>query len=746
MSRRAIALPWLLVGNLAIIGVVTAAARADSCQNSAFRTGPSAALPDCRAYELVTPAFKFGAAVTRLKAADGSHVQFSSITGFSGAPDDQGVEGSDYIASRTASGWSAVPVDPPATEFQNGATLGAASPLEDVSRDFSTALVAGIPAASTPLDKRLYIRRQDGLTEVGPVFPPEALATWTGSYGDFTGIYYEGGSADLSHVVFEIKAGQGTTHFLWPGDTTVQNASLYEYVGTGSGTPRLVGVDNAGHLISQCGTGLGGNSAGGNTDMYNAISADGNTIFFDAEGGGCSRGESFTGTGPPVAELYARIDGTRTVAISEPALPSGALCTRGHACFEAPLSPGVFQGASEDGRRVFFLTEQPLVNGDEDSGIDLYMAELEGSGADTRVGRLVQVSQDEVPGQAAEVLGVARVSMDGTHAYFVAQGVLTNSPNRLGQAPVAGADNLYVYEPDPAHAGQSRIAFVTTLSAADGEDWQRSDLRRVDATPDGRFLLFASRNGLTPDCPRATCTGQQLYRYDSQTGELLRVSIGDGGFNQNGTKADFAITPEAEYVSKMPARQQPVSMSDDGSYVFFSSPAALTPQAINDPTDTIFNVYEYHEGHVYLISDGRDRHLFFGVGAVTLIGASRSGGDVYFTTGDQLASQDTDTQVDIYDARIGGGFPPAAAPVQCQGDGCQSPLAGLPSAPAPGSVSYNGPGNLTQPGMAAHVSGLSGALRACRTAHRRRRRRCETAARRRFSRLAKVRTHGRGPR
>jgi Tol biopolymer transport system component len=745
MSRRVLLAAGTLLSGYAalIVGITASTVGADPCPNAPLRTGPSANLPDCRAYELVSPSFKFGAIAGSRGFLDGSHIQLSSLGAFNGSEDNQGAEGATYLTTRGAAGWSSVPLNPPASEFQNKATLGGGSPLEDVSQDFSRALVVGIPSSSQPIDRRFYVRQPNGaLGEVGPVAPPATVAAWAPSLGNTPVAHYQGGSPDLSHLAYELNAGQSETNFLWPGDTTIQGASLYEYVGTGNGAPTLVGVDNAGHLISQCGTDLGSIENGSGRDVYNAISADGNTIFFNAAPGGCVRNGT-TGTGPQVRELYARIGRSMTVPISEPTLPPAARCTVGHVCFGAVHAAGVFQGASRDGSKALFLTEQPLLNGDEDASEDLYMAEIEGSGADAKVGRLVQVSHDENPGEAAEVQGVARVSMDGSRTYFVARGVLTKTPNALGRAAVAGAPNLYVYEPDTAHAGQSRIAFVAALSESDSEDWFVDDSRPVQTTPDGRFLLFASRNGLTPDCPPVACPGQQLYRYDAQTGDLVRVSVGDNGFNANGTKADFSLLSGPSYGSQALAGARADSMSDDGAYVFFTSPAALTPQAINDPTDTFLNVYEYHDGHVHLISDGHDRHLVMGGSAVTLIGANRSGSDVFFTTSDPLVPQDTDTQMDVYDARVGGGIPQSVGPAECQGDGCQGPLQATASAESPGSMTFSGPGNVTQsvPAVSTHGRSLAKALRACRRAPRRKRHRCEIIARRRFGSLSKVRRY-----
>ncbi|HEV3071706.1 MAG TPA: hypothetical protein VGY76_09830, partial [Solirubrobacteraceae bacterium] len=370
-----------------------------------------------------------------------------------------------------------------------------------------------------------------------------------------------------------------------------------------------------------------------------------------------------------------------TTAISEPSVGDCAACD---------TSPGraakaIFQGASRDGSRVFFLTSQPLLDGD--STQNLYVYDFTAPAGQ----RVVRVSSGDPAG--ANVERVVRISEDGSHVYFLARGVLTGTANASGEHAVQGESNLYVYEPDPAHPGQFKTAFIAQWSGG-----------QTEVTPDGRFLLLTSASGLTPDC--AVCSGEELYRYDAQTSLLVRISIGENGFDGNGTQIPFA---QISATGRERARAEPrwVSISDDGSYVFFQSPAALTENALNDvlvkvPTgqgaeeyfeEYLENVYEYHEGHVYLISDGRDTKGLRGGVATHLQGASPSGSDVFFATADQLVAQDTDTLPDYYDARIGGGFPAPPAAVSCQGEACQGGLSVAPSGQVPGSVSFTGPGN-----------------------------------------------------
>ena len=44
----------------AMLGLPAVASAEDGCPNAVFRSGPSLRLPDCRAYEMVTPPYKEG--------------------------------------------------------------------------------------------------------------------------------------------------------------------------------------------------------------------------------------------------------------------------------------------------------------------------------------------------------------------------------------------------------------------------------------------------------------------------------------------------------------------------------------------------------------------------------------------------------------------------------------------------------------------------------------------------------------
>jgi hypothetical protein len=727
---------------------------ADVCPNAALRQGASSNLPDCRAYELVTPPFMNGQfPFVFAVGADASHLLFSTLGAPGEAADDPTAGGAAYKAGRTASGWSATPLNPSAALWEMAGNIGTSTGLQGTSSDYSGTLLIEFPAAEStvlggPADARVVIRAGDGsFPEVGPVMPPAAIAAYHEKNGNGEpqgeNWSYLGASADLSHVVFDTRQGTpvpGAINWHWPGDTTLPGASsLYEYVGTGhtgndSDLPALVAVDNEGHLIGQCGAGLGAGAPDGymqeSRAEQNAISRDGAAVFFTVNGPNQPLSSvPCAGAMPPAAELYARLDGSRTVAISEPTTTGpNADCT---ACDISTPQDATYQGASQDGSRVIFLSNQKLLAAAFGQSLYQYNFHPQDEG---------HAPSEKVTLLATDVLGVTRLSEDGTHLYYVAQGAKAES-------------NLYVREPDPAHPGQTRTVFIATLSSSDAADWRIEDNRPVEATPDGRYLLFASTNDLTPD---AFGTGRQLYRYDSQTGQLARVTIGEDGFNANGNNLTAASFPEPRFANNPPKGPPRRSMSDDGAYVFFESTTALTPRALNHVCvyenegscqQEAGNVYEFHLGRVYLISDGQDRHSVFNDSASHLIGTTASGADVFFETADPLATHDTNTQRDIYDARIGGGFPAPLQPGGCLGEACQGPPAVAPAAQTPASALLTGQGNLAPQGVAKPVkpaaseraAKLARALKQCRRKHRSKRKACERQARRRYAKTTRRR-------
>jgi hypothetical protein len=137
-------------------------------------------------------------------------------------------------------------------------------------------------------------------------------------------------------------------------------------------------------------------------------------------------------------------------------------------------------------------------------------------------------------------------------------------------------------------------------------------------------------------------------------------------------------------------------ISEDGSTVVFESSQALTAQAHGG----IHNVYLWRGGNVYLISDGTsaDESVQRLVGGqyAGLVGIDASGQNVFFTTETHLVGQDGDDLSDLYDARIGGGFP-APKVNACSGEACQGALSGLLAPVMPGSLSPGGVGNVTPP-------------------------------------------------
>jgi hypothetical protein len=689
-----------------------------------YATG-SASLPDNRAYEMVTPPSKNGALIGDVflgllpdLSRDGERLILSSIQCFGDAEScivNRAKAGASFEFARTPGGWHASSLSPSAQQFQTNAVWS-------VSADSGRALYS-MPTPPNNQDD-LYVRTPGGeFRDIGPVTPPENGAK--GAIGAQSAAS-KAATADFSRYVY------GLSEPVWPFDASLGNR-LYEYVGSGNAQPLLVGVTGgrgSHDLVSVCGTELG---TGVPEPTYpGALSGDGGTVFFTATGradGSCAGSGANAGVSVLANTLYARVHESETVLISG---HSTANCDS--SCQTSVPGDAEFQGASTDGSRVFFTSTQRLTDVASEDEADT-AGGLTGCSVAAGVGgcnlyeydfsrpvdaRLVAVSAGDSSGNGPRVQGVMAVSDDGSRVYFVAKGVLSGTKNARGQLPVNGGDNLYVYD-------EGRTRFIATLITADEGEWSQGALY-ANVSPDGRFLVFGSGGRLTEDT--GTTGVFQVFRYDASTDELVRLSHGEAEFNDRGNSPANAVCFQFAFVSCPEGawivhpitgfsfagswRRDP-SMSDDGSFVFFMSPVGLTPGAVNDVQIgeesglPVFaeNVYEWHDGRVSLISDGRDVSVaptaLCGLrSAVCLAGASVSGRDVFFNTTDRLVAGDTDTQLDFYDARIcSSGDPcvsePGGSVAACGGEACHGIPSGTPPPPAAPSASFSGAENPTLP-------------------------------------------------
>jgi hypothetical protein len=724
----------LLLALVAVAG--PSPALAGPCPNVALRSGPAEALPDCRAYEQVSPLDTGGLdAVTLepLQPAQSSACEPSetcTIAYMTVGASFFGAQGNEfanaYLASRSAAGWQTTPISPPTPQAPP-------SSVPHITYAFSADLTQAI--VRVPLQQlaegapegvyNLYLRDPEGrYALVSPSTLAESPRDGCSTCFEEEDVpAFAGASADFRHVLFEER---GTA-----AEAGVED--LYEAEG---GEVHLVGVLPDGKIPP-----LGAKAGAGfsraselNGDLDDAISADGSRVLFEADADG---GEPQEGD----LELYDRLDDTSTVEVSAPA--PGAEpehCeTPEHDCKPQEAQ---FWAASEDGDAVFFtskaaLTRESYVGG---QGADPKEASL--YRFDPETGELTNLlaAADGGGPASASVLGVVGISESGSYVYFVAKGRLTASAK--SEEP-----NLYVWhegaisyvatlrEPEAVEEREieNGSAGNATIFRSDVADWTRVPTEsQAYVTPDGRYLAFMSARSLTGyDNEDAQSTAEdhifdhEVFEYDAETGQLVCASCDPSGARPLGSA--FLGAELTERAST--PFHQPRSLSDDGSRLFFTSPDPLVP-GLSGGADKVF---EYEEGALRLISGASG-----GVRAVFL-DASASGDDVFFTTREDLTPTSTGEFLKVYDARVDGGLPAAASTVgSCPGAACLSGAESPPTFSTPLSESVLGDGNRPPAtGTAAtptRAQLLERALGRCRKlARRKRRAQCMSSARRRFA-------------
>jgi hypothetical protein len=627
MSGRHTAFAFVLSTAFIVAGALgSTSAGAASCPNADLRTGPSANLPDCRAYELVVlpdmegipPSGRIAQDTNgfdqTLASDDGGNLLF--LTHGQDLPGTQGNGFENgYMSERGTDSWTISLAGPDGAESElpipGGSSpdvLYSAWAVFAPPDGFDHGSLAAFPGPTNSTNS--YVRGPDGDFELigqGSLgIDPAAQAHWI--------------TPGAQRIIFDTNPtfSAGDRVQLEPDAPPTGTGAIYERA-----------IDGSTQVVSLLPGDL--TPPTGDDASYQGVSEDGSAVAFKL------------GSDP---SLYVRKGGTSHLVTA---------------------SPNTFAGLSRDGGQAFY-----------ERGGDLFSYDI---AADT-------ATQITTGGGAQFV----NVSADGSHVFFVSTEQL-DPP-----AGTPGAPNLYVW-----NRGTAEVAFIALLDPADssggpGElslvNWAngpaRHDRSATDpsrTTPDGDVLVFESRAQLTGYDNQGH---SEIYRYSASDGTLTCVSCNPSGFPSTGDAHLQAISQDN--LSPTIDRTVIPNVTLDGQLIAFQTFDSLSARDTNGAQD----IYTWRDGEISLISTGqspRDSYLY----AMT-----PNGGDIFFTTNQELVSQDHNGgSRTIYDARVNGGFSPDVSPPPCVGDACQGPPSPPPLEPGSGSSVFQGSGNdgkvLTQP-------------------------------------------------
>jgi hypothetical protein len=527
--------------------------RAQACPNEAFRVGPSANLPDCRAYELVTPAntngsppHTVGAGAVRAgadefsspPAAPGGDSYMFSIFGTALPGTEGGGYANAYRARRGAAGWTTLLWGPSGQQAAVPSPGGYSSDHEYQSFrvPYLEGRFSGSLALGTGRERERpagYVRYPDGsihLLGEGtlPIAPdtdgfsngladdPEAVTRWIASGG--------------SHIIFDTSRGEFPPVPLLPDAPSTGIAAVYDRTPAGL------------HTISL----LPENVTPTADSVFKGASSDGSTVLFSNN-----------------STLYVRLDNTTTEALTSGGFISG--------------------GVSRGGEKVFYA-----------QGGNLFSF-------DTRARHATQINTS---GDAEFV----NVSADGSHVFFI-------SPSQLnGSQGTKGAANLYVW--DGATITLIATVAIADLVRLEGGTEVGLTQWASGPAKNSHFLINTSRVNLDGEAFVFESVAQltaydngghrEIYRYGVADKSLKCISCSptDASALAGAALADYG--PDAVYFSALMP-----NLTDDGQVVLFQSGDALVAADSNGVTD----VYEWRDGQVSLISSGRSSQpsIFMGM-------------------------------------------------------------------------------------------------------------------------------------
>jgi hypothetical protein len=612
---------------------VVSGVRVGDCPNEALRIGLSARLPDCRAYEQVTPVDKGGAQEIfnyggnygdegALPGEDGDDLEYGSVPVKWGS--GPGAGQSPYFFSRTESGWQVT-----AATVQPGAGIDRYTP--QVLSGSLSEFAFESSWYTSPSDSSPNIEFKVG-EPGGPYVTAASVPRADGEPG------WVAASADFSKLILQVP-----DHVLLGHSThTVQGDDLYEY---SNGELRQLNVTGggSGSAIGTCGAVIAGGASGGSInssvrDSLNVVSGDGSRVFFEAvPGKECSEAE----------HVYMRMNGGSENAetvdlgayrfIAANSEGSRVLLEKG-----AGENPGLYLYDDETGRTEFLPSSGVAVGGSLTVSEDLSTVYI-------RTGPSNAISLYRYDVDSRELLFVTQIAVDNTRNfyesspdgrffYFIAESVagLPSGGEELqtpGASEKGQTSQVFRYD--------SSEAVVECMSCASSFD---PEPRLSALFSEGRGKTIASANG--------------DYVFFDTPAALVPADV-DGEIAPEGLKTEHSSTN--------------YSLSSD----------VYEWRAVG--VDGCLHV----QGCLALITSGGGGFLNI------LLGTTSSGNDVFFSTDESLVSSDNDTSGDIYDARVDGGFPVGSRPVECEGDACSTPFT-PPASVTPASATFQGAGNIVE--------------------------------------------------
>lgn len=264
----------------------------------------------------------------------------------------------------------------------------------------------------------------------------------------------------------------------------------------------------------------------------------------------------------------------------------------------------VFQGSSENGSRVFFSTDEPLVGADKDTATDIYARDLPN-------GPTTLISGGSSPTLTASF---AAATADGLHVFFT-------TAESLVAEDKDSANDVYEWS-----GGTLDLVTSAACVSACGATFNA-------VSADAKTVLFSTAEKLSGE---DTDSSVDIYAQEVGGGSPVFVSrgVGCGGC---GNGADDARFDRA---------------SADATRVVFTSPEVLSSED-GDAEDDIYARDIGDEETSLVTTSPSFCPLKKGNCGATFVDTSAGGDRVFFTTVERFTLDDGDNEVDIYERFLG---------------------------------------------------------------------------------------------